>query len=261
MSAHQVVTVKEAQQLKNLDDLIYYIENPLKSTLLILNYKYKSPDKRKKVFKSIQENAVMFESKKLYEDKIPVWITAALKSKNYNIEPKAAVLLTEFLGNDLAKIENELEKLIITMPDNVRLITPDHIERNIGISKEYNNFELQKALTEKNVLKANMIIKYFAANPKNNPITVTITNLYFFFSKVLTYQVLTDKSISNVASVLKISPYFVSDYEKAARTFPSGKVVKIISYLREYDVKSKGFGSISADDGDLMKELVFKILH
>ncbi len=261
MANLQVVIVKEAQELKDFDKLQYYFEKPLKSTVLVINYKYKSLDKRKKFYKSLRENALIFESKKLYDEKIPAWIAAELKTKGYKIEPKAAALLTEFLGNDLSRIENELSKLIIVLPENVKIITAGHIEKNIGISKEYNNFELQKALTTRDILKVNRIIRYFASNPKNNHITVTITNLYFFFSKILLYHVLKDKSRNNVASVLRIHPFFVSEYAAAARSYPAGKVVGIISLLREYDMKAKGYGNVSADSGDLLKELMYKILH
>jgi DNA polymerase-3 subunit delta len=261
MSNYQVVILKEAQELKNFDDLVHYIGKPLKSTILVINYKYKSLDKRKKLFKVIQENAVIFDSKKLYDDKIPDWITNSLKKDGYGIDNKAAILLTEFLGNDLSKIEKELEKLILTIPDGLKAITPEQIERNIGISKDFNNFELQKALVARDVLKANRIINYFAGNQKNIHITQTITNLYFFFSKVLLYHFLNDKSRNKVAAALKINPFFVTDYERAARSFKARKVVEIISILREYDAKSKGYSNPSTSAGDLLKELIFKILH
>ncbi|MCF8380227.1 MAG: DNA polymerase III subunit delta [Bacteroidales bacterium] len=261
MANHQVVIVKEAQETRNFEDLIHYIGNPLPSTILVLNYKYKPLDGRKKIFKTLQENAVVLQTKKLYNDKIPGWISERLKSGNYQIEPKAAMLLTEFLGNDLLKIENELRKLIITLAANQKIITSDHIERNIGISKDFNIFELQNALVEKNPVKTQQIIKYFAANQKNHHITPTITNLYFFFAKILTLHVLKDKSRQSIAAALKINPYFVSDYEKAARSFPLGKVIKIISLLREYDMKSKGSGNVSAGPEDLLMELTYKILH
>lgn len=261
MANYHVVVVKEAQEVKNIGDLIYYFGDPLKSTILVINYKYKKLDKRKKVFKVLKENSVFLETKKLYDDKIPGWISEQLKKRNYNIEPKAAVILTEFLGNDLQKIANELEKLTITLPENVKIITPDHVERNIGISKDYNNFEFQKALIERNPVKANRIIMYFAANQKNHHIASTITHLYFFFSKVLTFHVLKDKTRQNVAAALKIHPYFVGDYEKAARVYSAGKVVRIISILREYDMKSKGMGNISTGADGLLKELTYKILH
>jgi DNA polymerase-3 subunit delta len=261
MANHQVIIVKEAQEVKNFDDLVHYIENPLKSTVLLLNYKYKTLDKRKKIYKALQQNAVIFESKKLYDDKVPGWIAGYLKQKKYQIEPKAAVLLTEFLGNELSKISNELDKLVLTLPEGMSIITADHIERNIGISKEYNNFELQNALVARDVLKANRIIRYFADNQKNHHISQTIIHLYFFYSKILLYHGLKDKSRQNVAASLKVHPFFVSEYEKAARIYNIKRTARIISWLRDYDLKSKGYGGSGSRPGDLMKELIYKILH
>ncbi|NBC82049.1 MAG: DNA polymerase III subunit delta [Bacteroidetes bacterium] len=261
MAEYQVVMVKEAQNLKNIDELIHYTEKPLKSTILVINHKYKKLDKRKKLYKSIQQNGVLFESNKLYEDKVPAWIDTFLKSKGYTIEPKAGLLLVEFLGNDLGKIANELEKLIITIPPEVKKITPLHIEQNIGISKDYNNLELQKAMTENNWLKACQIVDYFSKNTKNNPFILTVTSLYFYFSKILLYHFTADKSPRNIAAVLKINPYFVNDYKKAAQRYIPKKAVQVISLLREYDLKSKGVGNTSTPDGDLLKELIYKIMH
>ncbi len=261
MAPYQVVIIKEAQTLDNIDDLCFYAEAPLHSTILVINYKYKSLDKRKKLSKIISEKGVLFESKKLYDDKIPGWITNYLDEKNITIDLKASFLLTEFLGSDLGKISNELDKLIITLPEKSRNITADHIERNIGISKDYNNFELNRALIQKNILKANRIINYFDKNQKNNPFFLTMASLYYLFSKVLIYHSMKDKSRNNVASVLHIKPFFVPDYELAARHFTEDKLISIISLLREYDLKSKGFGNVSVPPGELLKELVYKILH
>jgi len=170
-------------------------------------------------------------------------------------------MLTEFLGNDLHKIANELNKLIITLPKNKPVITTGLIEKNIGISKDYNNFELQKAIGERNILKANMIVQYFAANPKDNPITLTIASLFSYFSKLLTYHYLTDKSKNNAAAALKINPFFVRDYETAATKYNVTRTLQAISLLRIFDMKSKGFGDMGSEPGDLLKELVYKILH
>lgn len=260
MSNYQVVIVKEAQQVNKIEELAPYIENPLKSTLLVICYKYKKFDKRTTFAKTIAKNSVLFESAKLYDNKIPDWINTYLKQKGYTITPKASFLLSEYLGTDLSKISNEISKLIINLPENTE-ITDVHIEENIGISKDFNVFELQKTLGKKNVYKSNQIINYFAANPKENPIYKIIPVLYSFFSKLLIYHQLKDRSRNNVASALSINPYFVYDYENAAKNYSFEKLSKIISYLREYDVKSKGVGNISAKDGELMKELVFKILH
>ncbi|MBN1184767.1 MAG: DNA polymerase III subunit delta [Bacteroidales bacterium] len=261
MANYQVVIVKEAQNLKNIDDLIYYAEKPLKSTLLVINYKYKKLDKRKKLFKVLSDTAVLFDSARLYDDKIPAWATGYLRERNRAIDPAAVMMLVEFLGNDLGKIVNELDKLLLMVPETVSSITPDHIEKNIGISKEYNNFELHKALAQKNVLKANRIVHYFSKNPGNNPMTLTITSLYYFFSKVLVFHFLKDKSRKNAAAALKVNPFFMADYELAAKKYTTKQVVDIISYLREYDLKSKGMGNVSATQGDLLKEIVYKILH
>jgi DNA polymerase-3 subunit delta len=170
-------------------------------------------------------------------------------------------MLTEYLGTDLHKIANELDKLLITLPAGKLLITTSIIEQNIGISKEYNNFELQKAVGEKNILKANMIVHYFADNPRDNPITLSIASLFGFFSKLLQYHYLTDKSKNNVAAALKINPYFVKDYENSALKYNVSKTVQIISLLRTFDMKSKGYGDPGTEPGDLLKELVYRILH
>lgn len=262
MANHQVVIVKEAQNIKNIDDLIHYAHNPLNSTLLVINYKYKTLDKRKKLYKAISEKGILFESKKLYDNEVPGWINAYLKKKNKSIDPGAGMLLTEYLGNDLGKIANELEKLIITLPDGEFNITTNHIERNIGISKDYNVFELNKALGQKNILKANRIVNYFSHNPKDNPISITIATLYQLFSKTLTYHFIKDKrNRRDVAATLKVPPFFLGDYEKSARNYNPKKTVEIISLLREYDLKSKGYKNVSTSQGELLKELVYKILH
>ncbi len=262
MANYQVVIVKEAQNIKNIDDLIHYANTPLKSTILVINYKYKTLDKRKKLYKALNENCVLFESKKLYDNEVPGWINGYLKNKNRTVDPSAGMLLTEYLGNDLSKIANELDKLIITLPEGEFKISTSHIERNIGISKDYNNFELHKALTQKNVLKSNRIVNYFGHNSKDNPFTLTISSLYHFYSKVLTYHFIKDKSDRRViAATLKVNPYFVGDYEKAAKSYNPRKTVEIISLLREYDLKSKGYNNVSTSHGELLKELVYKILH
>lgn len=260
MSQYQVIIVREAQNIKNIDDLIYYVTNPLRSTLLVINYKYKKLDKRKKLFKELEKHAVILESDKLYESKIPDWISQSLASRGYKIQPPAALLLTEYLGNDLQKIDMELDKLIITMPVSEKMINILHIEENIGISKDFNSYELQKALLERDSLKCFRIVDYFGANQKNNPITVTLTSLYFFFNKVFLYSILKDKSKQNVAEKLKINAYFISEYQKASTIFPPPKSVQIIHWLREYDMRSKGVGSLSATPHDLLKELIYRIL-
>jgi DNA polymerase-3 subunit delta len=261
MSSHQVLIVKEAQSLKKLDDLIIYLEKPLLSTILVFNYKYKTLDKRTKLFKTLESHGIYFESGRIRDYLIPAWIERYLMLKGIKADPSASAMLTEYLGTDLHKIVNELDKLIITLPDGKPFITTALIEKNIGISKDYNNFELQKAIGEKNILKANMIVHYFANNPKDNPITLSIASLFGFFSKLLTFHYLTDKSKNNVAAVLKVNPFFVKEYENSATKYNVSKTMEIISLLRIYDLKSKGFGDPGTDPGDLLKELIFRVLH
>lgn len=255
-----VVVVKEAQSLRKIEDLQAYIENPQQSTILVICYKNKLLDKRKSFAKTVAKKAVLFESKKLYENQIPEWISNFVKSKNYQIQHKAAYLLAEYLGNDLNKITNELDKLMIIVPEKAE-ISSEIIEQNIGISKDFNNFELTNALGKKDILKSNRIANYFANNPKSNPLVVTLGVLFSFFQKTLVYHVLTDKSQRNVVAELKINPYFVKDYQLAAKHYGKRKCMTIISLIREYDMKCKGVGNASNSDGELLKELLYKILH
>lgn len=260
MAERQVVIVKEAQDLsRTIEKLVSYVENPQLSTILVICYKYKTIDKRKKLYKAIQKNGLIYESKKLYENQVADWIRRVLSGKNYKIDTKAALMLVEFLGNDLSKISNELEKLMVVLPIN-STITPKDIEENIGISKDYNNFELRKAIGERNVLSSNKIINYFSQNQKANPIVVTISLLNSFFTQILIYHSLKDKSKNSVARALKVNPYFVSDYVTAAKNYPMRKVSQVIALLREADVKSKGVGA-NLHSGEILKELLFKIIH
>jgi len=261
MASHQVVIVKEAQALKKIDDLAIYLEKPLLSTILVFNYKYKVIDKRTKLARTLETQGVYFESMRLRDYQVPPWIERYLMIKGIKINPDASAMLTEFLGTDLHKITNELDKLLITLPAGKPVITTALIEKNIGISKDFNNFELQKAIGEKNIFKANMIVRYFSENPNDNPVTLTIASLFSLFTKILTYHYLTDRSKNNVASVLKIHPFFVKDYEVSATKYGPSKTIQIISLLRTYDLRTKGFGDAGTDAGDLLKELVYKILH
>jgi DNA polymerase-3 subunit delta len=261
MASHQVVIIREAQSLKKLDDLAIYLEKPLVSTILVFCYKYKSLDKRTKLLKVLESHKGYFESSKLRDYQIPGWIDSYLMKKGIKTDPSASAMLTEYLGTDLHKIANELDKLIITLPVGKPVITTSIIEQNIGISKDYNNFELQKAVGDKNILKANMIVRYFADNPKDNPITLSIASLFGFFSKLLLYHYLPDKSKNNVASALKVNPFFVRDYESASAKYNVSRTVQIISLLRTFDMKSKGFCDPGTEPGDLLRELVYRILH
>ena len=222
-------------------------------------FKYKTFDKRTKLYKAIEKHASVFESKKLYENKIPDWINQYIIDKGYKIKPKAAQLMTDCLGTDLSRIANECDKLFLNLKPNQEIDT-SHIEQYIGISKEFNSFELNAALANKNVSKAYRIINHFKANPKTNPMPVTMGSLYSYFSKVLLYHSLPDKSQNAAANALGVSPFVMTDYIVGA-TNSAKKIASVVELLHECDVRSKGVNNSSADDGELLKELVFKILH
>lgn len=261
MASHQVVIVREAQSLRKTEDLALYLEKPLLSTILVINYKYKVIDKRTKLYKTLEAQGVYFESMRLRDYQVAPWAERYLMTKGVKIDPGASALLSEYLGTDLHKIANELDKLLITLPAGKPVITGQLIEKNIGISKDFNNFELQKAVGERNVLKANRIVNYFGENQKDNPITLTLASLFSLFTKLLAYHYLTEKSKNNVAAALKINPFFVKDYEVWATRYNASRTINIISLLRTYDLKSKGFGDAGTEPGDLLKEIIYKILH
>jgi len=259
MAERQVVIVKEAQELsRTIEQLVDYVENPQPTTVLVICYKYKKLDKRKKLYKSVSKHGVLFESKKLYENQVSEWLRKVLHGKGYSISHKAAIVLVEYLGTDLSRISKELDKLTLVLPKESQ-ITPADIEEHIGISKDYNNFELKKAIGEKNVLKATRIVNYFAQNPKDNPFVLTVSLLHNFFSQLLQYHGLKDHSPKNVASALRVNPYFVNEYQIAAKNYPMKKVSSIVSHLREMDLKGKGVGATAIPQADLLKELIAKI--
>ncbi len=259
MAEKQVVIVKEAQHLsRTIENLASYAKNPQLTTVLVICYKYKKLDKRKPLYKAIKKDGVVFESQILKDYKIPAWIQKTAKNVGFSIPQKSAMLLAEHLGTDLGRIVNELNKLKLMLPQGIE-ITPSHIEEHIGISKDYNNFELKKAIGERNVLKATKIVTYFAQNPKDHPFVLTVTLLNMFFTQLLQYHGLTDHSPKSVATALRINPYFVDEIQTAARNFPMKNVSQIISHLREMDLKGKGVGSTNMSQADLLKELLVKI--
>ena len=262
MSDYQLVLVKEAQELKidkAAEQFQAYCEKPLPSTILVLCHKYGKFDKRKKVYKILEKTGVVFESASIYGYKVPAWIDDFVRDKGYHINPKASALLAEYLGNDLSKVANELEKLMLNVTKTQEIGTKE-VQDNIGISKDYNVFELQNALARKDVFKANQIINYFEANPKANPMVLVMGNLASYFTKILKYHYVVDKS--QLARELGVSPYFVKDYDLAARNYNYGKTLEVISLLRAYDLKSKGVDSTgNTEHGELMRELIYKIIH
>jgi DNA polymerase III subunit delta len=260
MSNYQVVIVKEAQDVKKIEELEKYVANPLDSTILVICYKYSKIDKRKSFAKLLDKKAVFFESPRIYDNQVQAWITQYLKTKGYTIEPKASFMMAEYLGTDLSKIVNEVSKMIINIPAGTE-ITAEHVGLNIGISKDFNVFELQKALAGKNIFKANQIIKYFAENEKENPLVKTLPILYNFFVKVFMYQNIADKSPNNLAAALSVNRMFLDDYATAARNYPPAKLEKVFHLLHQSDLRSKGVESSNIPDGELMKEMIYGILH
>ena len=262
MSEHQVVVVKEAQNIRNMEELSYYLQKPLLSTILVICHKHGVLDRRKKLAAEIEKTGVLFESKKVKDAQLPAFITSYMKRKGIDVEPKATAMLADFVGADLSRLTGELEKLIITLPKGHTRVTPEQIEKNIGISKDYNNFELRSALVEKDVLKANKIIKYFEENPKTNPIQMTLSLLFGFFSNLMLAYYAPEKSEQGTANMLGLrTPWQAKDYLAAMRRYNGVKTMQIIGEIRYADAKSKGVGNPSLSDGDILRELVFKILH
>ncbi len=274
MSNYQVVIIREAQDVRNLfkkktdddnesndiDPFYEYLLKPQKSTILVFCYKYKKADKRTRTGKLLDKSAVVFESKKLYDDKVPAWINTYVKHKGFTIGDKASNLLAEYLGTDLSKVSNELDKLMIGLKDGAE-INATSIAKNIGISKDFNVFELQNAISKKDFQQVNRIINYFGSNPKNNPLVLTLSTLNGYFNKIISYHVYKGKPGVNLATALGVNPYFMRDYDLAARSFPLAKAMNAISLLHEYDLRSKGVNNLSASENELLKELVYKLMH
>lgn len=262
MAERQVVIVKEAQHIKHMEDLVFYVQKPLQSTVLVICHKNGVLDRRKKLAAEIEKVGVLFESKKIKDTQLPGFITSYLKRKSVEIEPKASEMMAEFVGTDLNRLAGELDKLVITLAPGMRRVTPEQIERNIGISKDYNNYELRSALVAKDVLKANKIIKYFAENPKTNPIQMTLSVLFGFFSNLMLAYYAPEKTEQGIASQLGLkSAWQAREYIAAMRMYSGMKVMQIIGEIRYCDAKSKGVENSSLSDADLLRELIYKILH
>jgi DNA polymerase-3 subunit delta len=277
MANYQVVIVREAQDVKDLlkkrkgegeddeeepefDQFAEYLKNPQKSTILVFCYKHKKVDKRTKTGKLIEKQTVFFESKTIFDNKLPAWISSYVKSKGYNIKADATFLLAEYLGTDLSKVVNELEKIMINVNRDTE-INSTHIEKNIGISKDFNVFELQNALGVKNTLKIFQIVNYLGKNSKNNPLVVVLSTLFQFFNKIITYHVFKGKPGVNLSAALGVHPFFLKDYETAARNFSAGHAIYAIGLIHEFDLKLKGVQSVGVSEHDLLREMIYKILH
>ena len=260
MSDFQIVLVKEAQDLsRTFDSIIEYVKNPLKTTILIINYKHKSIDKRKVVYKEINKVGKIFESKKLYDNQVQNWINEKINIAGFSIDQKSTVLINEHLGNSLSKISNEIDKLL-EIKKNDKIIKSDDVEKYIGISKEFNNFELRRALGEKNFDKAFQITQYFSENPNSNPLVVSISIIFDFFNKLLIYHSNSNSNDKKMAALLGINPFFLSEYHIASRNYSLKSVVGVISVIRDYDMYSKGV-KVKKANPYLLKELITRIIN
>lgn len=262
-ASHRVVIVKEAQGLKSLDALERYFEKPLASTLLVIAYKNGTIDRRKKVVGKAEAVGVVFESKKKRDYELPTFIETYLKKNHVAIDPKSAAMIAEHIGADLSRLISELDKVMISLPDDNRRVTPDIVEREIGVSKEFNIFELKTAIIERNVFKANQIVKYFDKNPKAGSLFSCLPLLYTFFQNLMVAFYAPDKNNdNNLAAFLELkSVWALKDYRVGMRNFSAMKTLQILAKIRETDAKSKGLDSLNTSTDDLMRELVFFILH
>lgn len=262
MSEYQVVIVKEAQAIRNMEELSFYLQHPLNSTILVICHKHGVLDRRKKLAAAIEKCGILFESKKIKDSQLPAFINGYMKRKGVDMDPKATAMIAEFVGTDLHRLTGELDKLIITLGKGRGRVSPELVERNIGISKDYNNFELRSALVDKDILKANKIVRYFEENPKTNPIQMTLSLLFGFFSNLMLAYYAPEKSEQGVADFLELkNAWQAREYLSAMRKYSGVKTMQIIQELRYTDAKSKGVGNSSAQDGELLRELIFKILH
>lgn len=266
MGERQVVIVKEAQEMRDWKNeekqilVLNYIENPLPSTILVFGYKFKSIDKRTKFGKSIEKHSIFLHAKKLYDNQVPDWIKNYCKSQGVKIDDSAVMMLSENIGNNLQRLANEIQKLLLNVKKE-DIVNAAMVQRYVGISKDYNIFELQKALSGLNRLKALKITNYFASNPSNNPLVLTIYSLFSYFSKLLLIHHAENKNEKALASLIGVNPFFVKEYVQAARNYPVGKVVQNIKYLHEADMQSKGIGYATKKEGPVLTELVYKLMN
>lgn len=258
-SERQVVLLKEAQQMKDIDKLESYIENPLSSTILVVSYKEKKIDGRTKFAKTIKEKGVLLSTKKIYDNQLPQWTEEIVKNHGYEISRKALALLVDHIGNDLNRIENEIEKILVNLGKR-KTINEDDIEEFIGISKEFNVFEFQNALAKKDLTNCIRIVQYFEANPKAAPIQLVLPSLYSFFSKLYMVYGVSSREERTVATAIGVNPFFIKDYLQAARSYTFPQVEKTILLLHQYNLRSVGVSDIGTEDASLLKEMVFKII-
>ena len=261
MADRRVVIVREAQQMRNIDGLSFYLKQPLKSTVLVLCHKHGVIDRRKKLASEIEKvGGVVFNSRKLRDYQLPQFINSYLSQHNTNVEAKASAMLADFVGTDLSRLTGEMDKLIIALPEGQRTITPELVEQNIGISKDYNNFELRSAIIERDIVRAQRIVKFFRDNPKNNPVQVTLTVLFNYFSNLMLAHYSPERTEQGIAKQLELkNTWQAREYVAGLRAFSARKTMEIIHLLRQADARSKGMGGGAMDD--VLRELVVRMLH
>jgi DNA polymerase-3 subunit delta len=270
MGGRMVIIVKDAGSLKKIENLSIYTASPLASTVLIIACKGKSVDKRSALYKHCTAKGVVFESPRPYDNELAPWVATYLRSsKGCAIEEKALKMVIDYLGTDISKLVGEMDKLLTRLPKETKVITADHIEQNIGISKDFNNFELIEAVAQKNFAKAMRIADNFARNPKEHPLVVSTSTLFGYFQKLFTinykewqtkYKGMPAASDAELAGLIKVSPYVLGSYKQAAKLYPNKKIFLILGFIREYDMKGKGINSGGADQGELLRELLMKIM-
>ena len=260
MAPYNVVIIKEAQKLKKIEKLVNYVENPSPTSILVLNYKHKTLDGRLNLSKSIKKKGVFFNSKKLYENQLIPWIEKYVRTKSYSISPKASFMIKESVGDSLIKISNELDKLFLNLKDG-ESIDEHKIEKYIGLSKDFNVFELTDALGKRDVVKANRISTFFGKNEKTYPLPYIIPAIYRFFTQLLLMHSMKGKSDRELASGVGIHPYFLKDYKLASGNYSIKKIARVIHSLRNADRHSKGIGVAQISNQEILKELIFEILH
>ncbi len=259
MADYQLVVVREAHELnRTIEQLTAYAEQPQPTTILVLCYKNKKLDKRKKLSKAIQKNGTIVETKKLYDNKLHSWIEQRMRATNRTIDYKAAAVLAESVGADLGTLNNQLDKLCLIVNEG-DTISSDHIEQHVGISKDYNNFELRKALGTGNVAQAYKIVHYFGRHPKQHPLLGTINSLYAFYMQLLTYHGLPSKNPDTVAKALGIHPFFVKEIEQAARRYPLKSIVPILGVIKKADLAAKGVDAVPISEGEALQQLLSKV--
>jgi DNA polymerase-3 subunit delta len=258
-SEKQVIIIKEAQDLKGIEKLESYVEKPLVSTLLFVAYKGKKVDGRTKLARLLKENAVLMSTKKMYDSALPEWTADLVKQKGYTITKKALFLLIDHIGNDLSRLSNEIDKLALNLKDRTQ-ITEDEIEKYVGVSKEYNVFELQQAIAQRDLYKAIRIVQYFGSNPKAAPLQLIFPSLYNFFSKVQVVYTVSSKDEKTVASALGVNAFFVRDYISTSAKYSYNEVEKLLLLLYEYNLRNLGVNDDNTDDAELLKEMVVKMI-